>query len=103
MIPPQAAADMAAQHLVLVAQHEQLHVLGHVIADQHRQQAEQAPHQPVEQRQQHPEMMPATLPIPQQNPSSRHETEFPSGTRPQTIPRSSSRCPARRRQRPYPE
>ena len=27
-----------------------------------------------------PEMVPATLPIPQQNPSSHHETEFPSGT-----------------------
>jgi hypothetical protein len=25
-------------------------------------------------------MLPATLPIPQQNPSSHHETEFPSGT-----------------------
>jgi len=47
---------------------------------EHRQQADQAPHQPVEQRQQHPEMSPATLPIPRQNPSSHHETEFPSGT-----------------------
>jgi hypothetical protein len=80
MIPPQATADLTAQHLVLVAQHEQLHVLGQIRADQHRKQAEQAPHQLVEQRQQHPEMMPATLPIPLQNPSSHHETEFPSGT-----------------------
>jgi hypothetical protein len=69
MIPPQAAANLAARHLVLVAQHEQLHVLGQFRADQRRQQAEQAPHQPVEQRQQHSEMVPATLPIPQQNPS----------------------------------
>jgi hypothetical protein len=44
-------------------------------------QVEQAPHQAVHERQQHPEMVPATLPIPQQNPSSRHETKFPSGTR----------------------
>ena len=85
MIPPQPATELAVQHLVLVAQHEQLHVLGQVRADQHRQQAEQAPHQPVEQRQHHPEMVPATLPIPQQNPSSHHEIEFPSGT-PSTRP-----------------
>ena len=38
------AAELAAQHLVLVAQHEQLHVLGQVRPDQHRQQAEQATH-----------------------------------------------------------
>jgi hypothetical protein len=37
--------------------------------------------QPVEQRQQHPEMVPATLPIPPLKPSSHHETEFPNGTR----------------------
>jgi len=80
MIPPQAAAELTAQHLVLVAQHQQLDVPGQVRPDQHRQQAEQAPHQPVDQRQQHPEMAPATLPIPQQNPSSHHETEFPSET-----------------------
>jgi hypothetical protein len=80
MIPPQTAADLAAQRLVLVAQHKQLHVLGQVTADQYRQQAEQAPHQPVEQRQQHSEMVPATLPIPQQNPSSNHEIEFPGVT-----------------------
>src|SRR5205823_14628670 len=54
--------------------------LGQVRADQHRQQAEQAPHQAVDERQ-HPEMVPATLQIPQQNRSSLHETEFPSGTR----------------------
>ena len=80
MTPPQTAANLAAQHLVLVAQHEQLHVLGQVRANQHRQQAEQAPHQPVEQRQQHSEMVPATLLIPQQNPSSNHEIEFLGGT-----------------------
>jgi hypothetical protein len=81
MIPPQATAELTAQHLVLMAQHQQLDVLGQVRADQHRQQAEQAPHQAVGKRQQDPEMVPATLPIPQQNPSSHHETEFPSGTR----------------------
>ena len=39
MIPPQAAAELAAQHLVLVAQHEQLGVLGPIRPGQHRQQA----------------------------------------------------------------
>jgi hypothetical protein len=57
-----------------------LGVLGQVRPDQHRHQAEQAPHQAVDDRQQHPEMVPATLLIPRQNPSSRDETEFPSGT-----------------------
>jgi hypothetical protein len=80
MIPPQPTAELAAQHLILMAQHEQLHVLGQVRAEHHRQQAQQAPHQLVEQRQQHPEMMPATLSIPQQNPRSHYETKFPSGT-----------------------
>ena len=80
MIPPQATAEPTAQHLVLVAQHQQLDVLGQVRADQHRQQGEQEPQQAVGKRQQHAEMVPATLLIPQQNPSSHHETEFPSGT-----------------------
>ena len=80
MIPPQAAGGLTAQHLVLVAQHEQLGVLGQIRPDQHRQQAEQAPQQAVDERQQHLEMVPATLVIPQQEPSSQHETEFPSGT-----------------------
>jgi len=43
MIPPQAADQLTAQHLVLVAQHQQLVVLGQVRPGQHRQQAEQAP------------------------------------------------------------
>ena len=77
---------------VLVAQHEQLHVPGQVRADQHRQQAEQAPHQPVEQRQQHSEMVPATLLIPQQNPSSNNEIEFPDGTGCGPIPRITAPC-----------
>jgi hypothetical protein len=80
MIPPQATTELTAQHLVFVAQHQQLGVLGQVRASQHRQQAEQAPQQPVDERQQHPEMVPATVLIPQQNPSSHHETKFPSGT-----------------------
>ena len=81
VIPPQAAGQLTAQHLVLVAQHEQLGVLGQIRPDEHRQQAEQAPHQAVDERQNHPEMVPATLLIPQQNPNSHRETEFPSGTR----------------------
>jgi hypothetical protein len=80
VIPPQPAAELTVQHLVFVAQHQQLGVLGQVRTGQHRQQAEQAPQQPVDERQQHPEMVPPTVLIPQQNPSSHHETEFPSGT-----------------------
>jgi hypothetical protein len=80
MIPPQPATELTAQHLVLMAQHQQLGVLGQIRPGQHSEQAEQAPHQAVHEQQQHPEMVPATSLIPQQNPSSRHETEFPSGT-----------------------
>jgi hypothetical protein len=43
MIPPQATAELTAQHLVLVTQHKQLGVLGQIRPDEHRQQAEQAP------------------------------------------------------------
>jgi hypothetical protein len=65
-----------------VTQHEQFDVLGQIRSDKHRQQAEQAPDQPVDQTQQHCEMLPATTLIPQQNPSSQLETEFPRGTGP---------------------
>ena len=80
MIPPQPTGQLAAQHLVLVAQHQQLGILGQVRPDQHGQDAEQAPQQPVGERQQLLEMLSAMPLISQQNPSSRHETEFPSGT-----------------------
>jgi len=53
MIPPQPTAEVTGQHLVLVAQHEQLGVLGQIGPGQHRQQAEQAPQQAVGERQQH--------------------------------------------------
>lgn len=42
----------------------------------------QAPHQPVEQRQQHLEMVPASAVTRQRNASSPRETGFPSGTGP---------------------
>ncbi len=76
MVPPQAAAELTAQHLVLMAQHEQLGVLGQIRPDQHRQQAEQAPHQAVGERQQHPEMVPATPLIPQQTPAHSTRPSF---------------------------
>jgi len=46
---------------------------------QHYKQAEQPPRQPVEQRQQHLEMVPASAMTPQRNATSRRETGFPSG------------------------
>jgi hypothetical protein len=68
MIPPQATAKPTAQHLVLVAQHEQLGVLRQIRPDQHRQQAEQAPHQPVGKRQHHPRDGPSHAPDPAAKP-----------------------------------
>jgi hypothetical protein len=49
MIPPQPAVKLAAQDLVLVAQDQQLGIFGQVRPDQHRQQAEQAPHHAVDE------------------------------------------------------
>ena len=77
VIPPQAPADLTAQHLVLVAQHQKLGVLGQVRPHQRRQEADQAPQQPVDERQHHLEMVSATPLIPQRNPSSQHEAGFP--------------------------
>jgi hypothetical protein len=82
MVPPQPAGQLAAQHLVLVAQHQQFSVLGQVRPGQHRQQAEQAPDQAADERQQHPEMLPATLPIPQENPAHTTKPSFRAGQLP---------------------
>lgn len=73
MTPARTTCDLTAQHLVLMTQHQQLDVLGQIRPDQHHQQAEQAPDQPVQQRQQHPVMVAATAAAPQQNPSSQHQ------------------------------
>jgi hypothetical protein len=54
-------------------------VLGPIRPGQHRQQAEQAPQQSVDERQQHPAMVPATPLVPQQKPSSQHEPRFRAG------------------------
>jgi hypothetical protein len=95
VIPPHPNGQLTAHDLVLVAQHQQLGVLGQIGADQHCQQANKAPQQPVDERQQHPEMVPATPLIPQQNPSSQYETEFPSGTGSTSSPRPAARPPQR--------
>jgi hypothetical protein len=79
--PPRPATELTAQHLILVTEHQQLNVLRQISADPRRQQAEQAPHRQVDQRQQHPAMVAAAALIAQQNPSSQYETVFPSGTR----------------------
>jgi hypothetical protein len=79
MVPPQAATQLTAQHLVPVAQHQQLGVLEPVRADQRRQQAEQAPQQPVDDPQQHSEMAPAPPLIPQQTPAHSAKPGFRAG------------------------
>jgi D-alanyl-D-alanine dipeptidase len=60
MVPPQAATELTAQHLVLMAQRQQLGVLGQVRPEQHHQQVQQAHHKAVDERQQHLEMVPVT-------------------------------------------
>ncbi|WP_433433066.1 hypothetical protein [Nonomuraea sp. CA-141351] len=63
-----------------MTEHQQLNVLGQISAYQHSQQAEQAPHQPVDKRQHHLTMVAAAALIAQQNPSSQRETVFSSWT-----------------------
>jgi hypothetical protein len=79
MFRSQPAGQLAAQHLVLVAEHQQLGVLGQVRADQHPPAGRAGPHRAADERQR-PEMVPAPLPISPQNHSSHYETEFPSRT-----------------------
>ncbi|WP_433432634.1 hypothetical protein [Nonomuraea sp. CA-141351] len=79
--PPRLTAKLTAKHLVLLTEHRQFNILGQIRAHQHGQQAEQAPHQPVDKRQQHLEMVAAAALITQQKRSSLHATVFPSGTR----------------------
>ena len=52
-------ADLAAQHRVLVPQHQELGVLGHLAPGQHRQAAQQAANKQVDDRNDHSAMIPA--------------------------------------------
>jgi len=79
MVLLQAAIELTAQHLVLVAQHQQLGVLGQVRPDQHRQQAEQAPHPSGRRATAAPRDGPSHATDPAAKPSSQHETEFRAG------------------------
>ena len=52
-------ADLAAQHRVLVPQHQEFGILGHLTPGQHHQAAEQATHEQVDDRKDHSAMIPA--------------------------------------------
>ena len=51
-------ADLAAQHRVLVAEYQELGVLGHLMPGQHHQAAEQAAHEKVDAVEDHSAMIP---------------------------------------------
>ena len=51
-------ADLAAQHRVLVSEHQEFGVLGHLTPGQHRQTAEQAAREQVHDREDHSAMIP---------------------------------------------
>jgi hypothetical protein len=74
--PSRPVTELTAEHLILVTQHQQLNILGQISADQHRQQA---PHQPVDQRQQHPAMVAAAALIMQQTPVESTKPCFRAG------------------------
>jgi hypothetical protein len=52
-------ADLAAKHRVLVPEHQELGVLGHLMPGQHHQAAEQTTNEQVDDRNHHSAMIPA--------------------------------------------
>ena len=52
-------ADLAAKHRVLVPEHQELGVLGHLMPGQHHQAAEQTTNEQVNDRNDHSAMIPA--------------------------------------------
>ena len=55
-------ADLAPQHRVLVPEHQELGILGHLTPGQHRQTAEQTANEQVDDREEHSAMIPTRLP-----------------------------------------
>ena len=55
-------ADLAAQHRVLVPEHQEFGVLGHLTPGQHHQTAEQTANEQVDDREDHSAMIPTRLP-----------------------------------------
>jgi len=60
-------AGLTAKHRVLVPQHQQFGVLGHLVPGYHHQAAEQAAREQVEDREDHPAMIPARKGCPGQD------------------------------------
>jgi hypothetical protein len=52
-------ADLAAQHRVLVPEHQEFGILGYLTPGQHHQAAEQTAHEQVAERKDHSAMIPA--------------------------------------------
>jgi hypothetical protein len=72
--------DLAAQHGILVAQHQQFGILVQVSSQLHRGQTEQRTHQPVHDRQQqHPTMIHDLEPCERRRPVHRIELSSPTG------------------------
>ena len=68
-------ADLAAQHRVLVPQDQQFGVLGYLTAGQHHQAAEHASQDQVDDREDHPAMIPVRRPARSSNRASRDGRE----------------------------
>ena len=73
------SADLAAQHGVLVPQHQKLCVLGRLPPGQHRQAAQQAAYEQAGDRNDHSAMIPA-----RQSGQAQSSNRAPQGTRPTT-------------------
>jgi len=59
-------ADLAAQHRVLVPEHQELGVLRYLVPGQHRQAAEQTTHEQVDERKDHSAIIPTQQAAPGQ-------------------------------------
>jgi hypothetical protein len=71
--------DLPAQDRVLVPQHQQLRVLGHLPATDHCECSKQGTGQLVQQGQQHPVMISARCSTPAEAPGQSHESYFRAG------------------------
>jgi hypothetical protein len=72
--------DLAAQHRVLMAKNEQLRVLGHIAANQHRHRSENQPDGHVSQRERHFARVSTMAAAGRRISRSKAPAEFSSGT-----------------------
>jgi hypothetical protein len=74
-------ADLAAQHRVLVPEHQEFGILGRLTPGQHHQAVEQAAHEQIDDGEDHSAMIPTREDCPGQARSSNRALQAQAGTR----------------------